>query len=516
MKDAHFYIYNVGHGVCTLLMGKRVNGTPYCAVFDCGTKSQNYFCGIGKVIEDMKIKIQTHAKQIDLVVISHQDKDHWNNILDLFFSLNEIGQYDIFGKKGKIAWKLFGHNNLCSIIKKRSRDYYKKRYQAEGYLYSGSAICESGTMILYDFNVFIKLRTGSHANSTYRISLCQKKQYVLSIGDDYEETIESEFVDIDEVVRNCIIPYFEENDDLPDELLQALYDIGFSFSTDGLSEIYSYLDSEHFVDVKIPIRKVVMGGMKATAGYSRLIELMRDIPQLYDNYDENDSRWEPWGVYVYTRGYDVLLQREKFPPLLFYPQLDKATIRNTTSAVVVLELDNGDVLLLPGDATVHRFRGMFEWIESIKKGMLKLYLAPHHGSDRSNFFEDRNWQPLLIHFDMISRLHNKCNLVISAYNTHDLHPGFRFVDEAMYYFANDAKVLHTYAYAKDTSGTLATLGKFKNRLRIFTTNCLPIYDEGYFDYSNGEVAIGDMPEPDLICKSKRNPMRRLPPRDSFI
>ncbi|MCH5252256.1 MAG: hypothetical protein J1F22_04720 [Lachnospiraceae bacterium] len=85
MTNVEVYTYNVGQGLFNILIDKGKSGLcggPFCAIFDCG-KVQH--CGKydWAAIKKEAINLLVKVKGPDLIVISHQDTDHWDHLKDL-------------------------------------------------------------------------------------------------------------------------------------------------------------------------------------------------------------------------------------------------------------------------------------------------------------------------------------------------------------------------------------------------------------------------------------------------
>lgn len=556
MTNAHFYIYNVGHGLCTLLTGKRKEGEeeniPYCGVFDCGTKAKNYFCDTTAIIEDMKEKILKNAQgqeiiQIDDVVISHQDIDHWNKLLELFLSLNDIpknktGSYNgiIFGKKDEQAWRLSYVGSRLVLYSVRESRYIKEMFTNK-YNYHAHVEFQRGEIVSFIVNIeynddsIKKFNLHLDDEDDYYVvtlSTCAYDEFII----DKDESTTTSVV----ALLSIIAPYIDEKVPEFDIIKEVVDDVASSFSNEELVRLDTEFDPDNVNEIKIPIKNVVMGGDKITRGYARLKSLLDDISMCYGG---KGVRWERDGAYIIMSEEDNELSDKaegngfnlkKYPDYKITLDLSfsLAVIRNLTSVIVQNHIERDNVLILPGDVTQHAFMDIVDnAFITLASERVKLFLAPHHGSDNTNFLYESDkrlsdWQPLSDFFDELLKMPeeqtaSECNLVISGYNKSSLHPGESFVELAAEKFSS-VKSDHKYAYAKTLIGKkragimntiqlMPTLNK-----RIYTTNCLPFYEERYFDYCDGVVSIGDLSDSGLTRKSTRNSLRRPPPDNSFI
>ena len=551
MKDANFYIYNVGHGVCTLLTGKKNDGTPYCGVFDCGTKAKNFFCETTAVIEDMKKKILDNAKgqegiYIDDVVISHQDVDHWNKLLELFFSLNNIpqnkfGSYSgvVFGKKGEQAWRLSHIGSSLELCSVRESRYIKKLF-TDAYSYFAQVQFEDGEIVCFDIHIYYSdddlgdfdLHLDDE-DDHYIVSLstCKDDEIFIAKDKSISTSVES--------LLDIIEPYIDEES--PD-IENVLEYVASSFSEEALNRLDFEFKPENVNELKIPIKRVVMGGNEITRGYNRLKFLLFSMTACYSN--SKDFTWERDGAYIIMNENmnNVLSGKadgngfslKKFPDykIDLDPLFSLAVIRNLTSVIVQYSIDSDNVLIFPGDVTQHAFIEIAERANmTLGPGKLKLLLAPHHGSDNSNIVYEVNnkpseWQPLSVLLDVLLAMPeeetaSKCNLVISGYNRFNLHPGKEFMDLAVEKFSC-GKNSHPYAYAitiigKKGAGIMSSIQLMPTLVkRIYTTNCLPLYADHYYNnlyykYCNGEIAVDRK-----RTNTKPDLKRRLPSNENFI
>lgn len=546
MTNAHLYIYNVGHGVCTLLTAtKGDTGIPYCGVFDCGTKAQHNFCNINMVIKDMKEKIaDIGADHIDDVVISHQDIDHRNKFQQLFLDLNNIvpetGGDFVFGKTNEWVWRMSSKKNadeLYTITENPAYiTYFKKRF-TDVYGYDARLHYDKDTLL--EFNVGMNLLNDPSIVPQYQacVTLDKDENPIVSLylpgyrddivlDKDEDKTIESLVGKIENTFKEKI-----KNPSIFGVFRDALTDVSNSFSRKKRINLYNDLHRKDIMDISFPINRVIMGGNRITHGYAGLKALLNAV---CDYYDADNLFWARDGAYIAMTEDKKLLdiKIEKFPDYRanYDLGLPDKIIRNLTSVVVQFNIGTRNSLLLPGDVTYHKFDKIINLISKLPLEALKLFLAPHHGSDNTNFsYEKKNklsgYQPIEDLFDMIFERNKKCNLVVSGYNKYNNHPGKEFTTRAVKHL-QEITDDHFYAWAKngprlqvDSNAEVISVEEGKNKWiyifptnkRIFTTNILGME---YFELYNGEITIDTITEPEStpICNS----LRRLPPDDSFI
>lgn len=548
MTDAHFYVYNVGHGVCTLLTGKKDDGaTPYCAVFDCGSKSLSPFCEKATIICDIKQKILHNAQgypvQIDDVVISHQDIDHWNMLLDLFLNLNsdEYIEYkgSFFGGDGH-AWKLTSTGVYEITDETVEEEVNVRQFRKRGYgfnsEYTGTVKYSGDDMLSVDIYMFVRkgLRPGW---IELQIKYCTDSLFITSTeneGDGDEPCVSNAHFQVtvpsaDALIYEVLLPLYQGSSVI---IRGIFYSLAQALSPDALGELVKELNSDTFIPISIPIKRIVMGGGKIERRYALLKDLLFYMTQYYGE-NNDDFLWLESGSYIAMDGNTMDKIERQFPEYdIEIDGLGPTIIRNLTSAVVQFNITNNNILLLPGDVTQHGFVQISQVAsELIPVESLKLFLAPHHGSDRTNFSYERrelaDWQPLYSLLDTLLGVETEeesaCNLVVSGYNSHDLHPGELFIEIAEDYFSSDDAFEHCYACADEKNSSIDVDEYIDSlvlvpgsTLRIFTTNALPLEDYNsysyiYFKYFDGDITLeprGTLTVPNL--------KRRLPPDDVFI
>lgn len=526
MKDAHFYVYNVGHGVCTLLTGKKNNGEPYCGIFDCGTK-----VGFGhniprEVISDMIKKIhQNRSTQIDDVVISHQDADHWSMLLGLFSMINDANvnfspnKYDYsFGMWQEQAWRLTGGVGYCSLFSLKNDNYTKTCYSEYG---------EYTITVVYNGDSLARMRINTYqGSSSSSAELCSVEGGTCTVVLSFPEESINESVEVNwNPGQSCPLSWFAKGiikiiDELPIKpqakglLKSAFSDMAESFDCNVREKNNMFI--EECTQIKIPIINITFGGDMISPEYVGLISLFEAINNVCPSI-ANVSRYH-CGAYIIMTEKDCCKFKKSFPCTDLKPDNydgKKLNIkRNLTSVVLQFNINDNDILLLPGDATIHTFPEIIKQIDGVSLGSLKLFLAPHHGSDETNINTDdvdiRNGHPLELLFKILQK--NGCNLVVSASCSFESHPGKQFIRKARELLSEE-KDIHQYAYGKHEQFSIADEETIlRDRKRIYTTNCMA---ELCFDYKDGEVngkIVGLPIMPVFIYNAKR----KLPLDDTFI
>lgn len=548
MKEARLYIYNAGHGVCTLMTGKKDDDTPYCGVFDCGSKAFSPFCERAVIINDMKRRILLNAQgypvQIDEVVISHQDKDHWSMLLDLFLSLNSDG-YIVYNNTffgGEIlAWKLTSTGLYTVLNEEIGRKFIKRGYGSNS-SYTAAVKYANGYMLSAEIFIYADLDDGGwcEIEANYNISKQMDIIVTYKSGEEDEDpeitpinfTTPTEYVSIDLLINNVILQFFP----FDINIRGVLHSIGGSLSLDAVMTLERERDNgEEFITISVPIKRMVMGGGRIGEDYALLKDLFFYMSQVYGDSSKVDNPaflWEDNGAFIIMDSDTINATERRFLDYdIDISTLKSSVIRNLTSVVVQFNIKEDDIILLPGDVTEHGFEEISELAaESIPDDSLKLMIAPHHGSDKTNIiYDDKGepdeYQPLCELFEALlgedGERNSGCNLVISGYNAQRLHPGFLFTKIAEEYFEFD-KYDHPYAcaYSKNDSDdkdlyeeSLVLVDESTNA--VFTTNVLPFCDElycsFYLKYWDGNVIFDPWGTINVS-----NLKRRLPPDSVFI
>lgn len=531
MKDADFYVYNAGHGVCTLLTGTKYDNKPYCGVFDCGSKAPHEDCSFQTVISDMITKFtDSGSKWIDDVVISHQDTDHWEYFLDFFCKLNNIRySFEKYAFRLNINnWACKSSGNDLHILMNNS--YFKKtRKLSNGryYTYDADASYIDGTDLLSSFNLYIEKEAEDY--SIYWLNVIFSEHFLsvtcdgntlmeTSVGEDYPLTVE------------VLLDYVWGQ--IPDFFIASLLNVKSSFLEQTRRDLIKELSN--CATIKYPIKRVIMGGDYITYRYDKLKTLLCSMANCYD---DGSFLWMQRGAYIIMdEGGITDIMIEDFPDAatVEFNENDEAIMHNLTSVVVQFNIDNQNVLLLPGDVTAHAFTEIGNQIANIPCNSLKLFLAPHHGSDHTNF-ANVNFEPFIYLLRIIQQLHSQCNLVISGYNQQSIHPGKRFITEASKLMGNYYSIKHSYAWAYGLRVCRPSFLSFidfedmdlfstpdpmlhicEDKKRIFTTNLLTNRDK-YYNLYNGEIySSRDIEIETVPVDLTHNLRHRLPPDDSFI
>lgn len=501
MTDMQFYVYDVGHGVCTLLTGKREfegKKVPYCGIFDCGTKSERTLRSMSMAIKDMAGRIQgSMADCINDVFISHQDKDHWSGIYRVFESANQIPEGDVaYGEKwgNKLIWACVRIGDYSYHIKNNS---YRSGRNSKAFHYI-VAVEYTPEQTISSLHIHIKkFDENAKCNIHY-----YGGNNILIDRSNYRTRVKKSVCDVmDEVLKHLELP--------PKRLIDAINDIKYCFSKDMMEKVNEGKEGIS-KSIKIPINSVRMGGTQISDEYENLKAILSNmIPNQADNFS-----WEEHGAYIIMDENGIIeCDTVNYPESDNIYELrepnDDVIARNLTSIVVQFNTSAHSKMLLPGDITVHGLIKVLNKISLLEPGELQVFLAPHHGSDGTNFAgkarkNKQPPQPLIDLFQVIKNNHPHCILIISAFNSFNKHPGPRFMDEARKYIKSGVGT-HKYACATGKKTEIdKKLHVFEDAIKIYTTNVI----------TNPYILLRQPNMPSF--STTRKLLRNLPPDNSFI
>lgn len=509
MEHAHLYVYNVGHGVCTLLIGDKDDGTKYCGVFDCGTKAQNPGITSESVVEDMVAEINKIG-HIDDIVISHQDKDHHSMLWGLIKKLSGV-EKNKFGKSGE---KVFVESNsdnwkkLC-IYEKIGKSYSFDEISRKGEVYFRGGVTFQEKSISYlwyalgtDIELFrLDMIMFARDSKEYKL-ICTFKAAQENVYNKVQEYITPDMVliKLQEII----------NEDL---LLQRL--------KCQILDKYNYLWGIKYDDVEkkvnepnIPtpqysINRIILGGEYGDYQYCYLKQLIEGIQDLCESY-------------ITGSGYIQISDREKgyhlrnmfsqiTDPLKI--ELEKIPIKhNATSVVTQLMVDKGYSVLFPGDATYHTFDKLKKRLET--PGKVCMMIAPHHGSDNTNFVYSQDGKQMTNQpIESLLSSIKGYTMIVSAYNgAGSAHPGEEFIKTALKY-AREGVPDHEINQS-DSKNKMSTINTQK---AVYTTQCLDPQYVGYDFYDFPTPGYDQISEDSKEYKEYEiKEALDIPPNDCFI
>lgn len=423
--------YNVGQGLFNLLRIKNAEPTVYewafCGVLDCGSSSNPD--NAKRSINDAVKKIR-EVKRLDILVISHQDKDHWSYVEDFIiklFNLEEDTWYKSDKTQHLVKYRKKGN---VSILEK----YWEKadcQTQAGECRYTcnyinGDAMVKltriargnelswlveggiSGSCSKY-FNIYGKFKGD---NIVYT-----RIWRPGTIPGPFEEHLSQ---NIYEEIRACIkkhAKHFGFSDDhVPKigEMITEAFRRSITFSTENEKVLNGF------------IGEVYLGG---AGGDENRYNLLKDY---LDEYALAVMRIkEP--VLLGMQYLGSTKQGFDFDPNVSENSHQSTTIKsilyNATSLISYYVLDDGRLLLFPGDATMHTFGSVQQFLHGLGCSVIEFITAPHHGSLETNFVLDDCGDVASCHQPIVNFFNTFTPQVVSvsAYHGTYGHPNLKTV-----------------------------------------------------------------------------------------
>ncbi|MEG0614715.1 MAG: hypothetical protein RR540_03085, partial [Oscillospiraceae bacterium] len=401
-----------------------------------------------------KILSDNNFDHLDLVVISHQDNDHWRNFLEFInFLTPHLLPLSEWLKKEKT--EMFRHQNKESDLFEFNPNFliYSKYLDLSEKFPNKHPVAEisikcpnteeigllSLTINLQCFDaVFNFTARYSRQTSTYSIALtyhCGSKRRISG---------KSTFDDIFEKFCELLLE-LSNNPDFDCEkcsfIKQLLVEVCITFKTmwgefPDLSKIDLSTLTPYF-----PIKKLILGGADCGKAYN----LFKRNCKIFAK-----SVLEPnTSIFLYNElrrlHYTSIVLEENIST----PRLGKsgAIYKNASSVIIAFQpTAENCVLLFPGDATVHTFASLTDILEN--SGLsIELLIAPHHGSDDTNFAygADKNIMPKEEQpFCKLLSSSEPSLIFISANKSKYGHPGDIFLE-----YSKEA-VLQTFGYCLTT------------------------------------------------------------------
>ncbi len=525
MRDMELTVYNVGQGLCTLYTGILDDGSPYCAIFDCGTVahhpaySKEFLLGLifGKI---------GALKQIGLIVISHQDSDHWSMLFDILAKY--FGMPDEFFFK-RDRFRCEKKSDYIDLINRTGRLLRLKRMVTEETCEHDLEYTVSTEGGLGDFNFSIEFYD---KYKTYHIEI--KKNPCKNICIKVVETdLKGNSNSVPPLISspvNTVQELCEIIKQLEKELIAyvapfGITDIYFGFHVSHmvrcvLEQLFDYDDLEDILNDVPPIeprdvsiRCVIWGGRKANAECRRGRELLKILG--YERFIWNFFLEED-GAFVETN--ELYIDINKQMTYSGYDQdledckgdgIGKLEIeRNVSSAVVYLHMGDSARALLPGDLTVHAFTRLQTIIRDKGDCEETVFVAPHHGSKNTNFCGcEYDEEPLVQLLGELIRGENCGGVFISALVSKFGHPSRLFVSTAMAYCYNEGNP-HVICFGNDSGY------KFREWIEE-DVYCTEEIGKPSINYPNDFMGASSHESVFLPPESGRE-KRRTPPKRCFL
>lgn len=400
MKSCKIYTFNVGQGLFNLAIGETTGSKKYAAVFDCGTLSNAdgysaYCFDAGELLETFD--------HLDTVVISHQDSDHWNNMLDLIDCLN--GQY----QEGE--W-CYSQNGNTFRLSGQCSEHCSATESLNIITYSRMEIYSSVLLTIQIFH--FKLNQTTYARTSYthwdlrfdfqfRFDFTKantgrcKWEATIKISDGSDSQSSSAMGNSPLSGSNRYDPAYR--DALYEKCRDMLDEYGFfQWAIDDISAIlahvifsFSFLqdefDSVFQTDRRItfPISRLFLGGELPGKKY----QIFKDSIKNFAEHTMEGIGFTSINETSYANSAPVEIAQNIFDSRGELNHDQTSIMRNATSQVILFHLSDKKCVLFPGDATVHTFDSLSKESD-LKNKTIELMLAPHHGSCHTNFaFEEK-------------------------------------------------------------------------------------------------------------------------------
>lgn len=511
MRECKVYTFNVGQGLFNLMIGTANDGELYTAVFDCGNFNQ-YQINITTAC-DMLHALDGFTK-INNVIISHQDEDHWRNFIVFMLTLNNVSytnKHWYRKTESNIMFQLFNKNIY-------SEAHYKFHEKFEDFCFVHYLKTYMNNIFVYSENIIFQTKTRLSVwklNFKFNFS---DLQIILKFNTDITRNFDLNVICNDEQIIHYNI--------LEKDLHQDLIDIIFTFPDiphenicTALNKIYSNIKF-HFHDLMCCLENahsltffadnIYLGGLDRDAAYC-FFTLKVALFALKKPYN---------GLFYLSLRPDLDLVSMKIPVILETkllnhkgdPLENKGNVyKNATSLVACVEVSDYDFLLFPGDATVHTFTFLKQFLSGLlpDDSRLLLFLAPHHGSCKTNFAFQINSDRTISICDnqpLVNLLHKfpPEAIHISAEHTKFGHPSKSFLDvcteKCMTILSEDHDIL----YCPDNS---------KNPVTV------PINKAVFSTESSGDLPFIYQPDTFLLADKRQLhplPPRQLPSNDMFL
>lgn len=498
--------YNVGQG-----LGVLVKDDGHAAIFDGGTVCRNpngY-----EPVSDIAAELSKYEK-LDLLVVSHQDKDHWNYILDLMWKMNPQADRNDWVKPINSDWGAYKiSNSIVEYIYRNMSESSKHKWQVigKGVLEDKVTLSTSGMRYFMDVTIeewsfYISIAEKVEEFNVYLHIRTNRKNFIFSI---------SNIKQIGEKLESILEEYIGQVHLLGEILAIIVSNIEntiFNFNPGIIEDLVSQAGK-----IRFGIKRSYFGGLDRGTAYCMFINQMKP-------FRRNEISSFQSGIL----STDFTDERGQFP---YEPEkylLDgkknllgtKGSIyKNATSLITRFNLSSTSVLLFPGDATVHTFRRLKN-SRLMKGAEIRIFFAPHHGSYDTNYGynyigQELSPQPLSA---LLETYPPDC-IIISAYHEKFGHPSVFFVEMACDFCRLDTD-MHSLG-ACDNNGVMRTYGTKETDKMVYSTeevwgqfglNCIPLTADEH-GVARGEV--NHVPQPPMERKLSE-PERELPDQNCFI
>lgn len=549
MQNVEVTTFNVGQGLFNLVISRKNNGKLYVGVFDCGNFAEYSSTGIEEACG--KLNSIEDFETIDQVVISHQDRDHWRNLVDFLLLLNgytySVDSWYVLSEEDAYGEYVEALQFSDRFIKHLYRDHEEYLCTALWY--------EKNEHSCYHWD-FVSLQLDILINKGE-----MSAKWKVDFHTEFEDPFTAEII-LKGTTYDIKFTYFDNNFDKKecrsndisaDNLRCIMIDMVSSIACDLNIKIRIYTmwngifgcgvfdcknwawDFENPLFIRKGIQEAYMGGLCCEMGYSILTTWMNffakkvnDKCQFLYNYPDRDKKYGQYPFYLEES--------------IKYPSIKQDHIlKNATSQVTMIYMDDSHCLVFPGDATVHVFSTLSRVLTERGGAQVELLLAPHHGSGDTNFcwHKIRGEQARL---DEIQPFHNFLSrfppnyIFISAARDKFGHPSKRFLEACRKYCRGRAE-RHFVLLGSDTDEAEADYGdgdeyvadyvagyKLATEKAIFSTesegtNLIYQYSQRMQDGSM-EVCSACLEDPftesDFAVRSGQKQERKIPSDEMFL
>lgn len=466
MQNVTLNVLNVGQGLCSIVTGIKDDGNPYCGIFDCGTLQYNSDFKKEVTLDHINDLINISGqKVITDIVISHQDIDHWSMLMDIISIYFEMNNGRLCNKNyfvciwAQEGFRLFTVNRFLNFTANFEGEFENNRYvqkitykiysneivrtfKYEGIFYDAGKRWEIQVVLPGDVNpnapkfLEVTIKCRNDAEKTLA------KAYVKEMAADMQicECCQNVKRMLEDAITDQL-KYDDQEIGVKDLILLRGHIRSICKLTDknqyDFSDIVKRLESASEMPPVSPIQNFIWGGAKPGSECrlaQKIIEIMQRFCMIvnFSTYSDGgyvmykDDRLMETGAMV-CECYDsdmADLHGETMQQLNI--------MRNVTSVVTCMNFEDQVRFLFPGDLTVHRFVPLVEAVEDENAYMESIMIAPHHGSDVTNFCILQNnlsIQPLILLLDLFAKDASRI-FIVSALSSKFGHPGRAFLNYA--------------------------------------------------------------------------------------
>jgi hypothetical protein len=507
MAEVRVTVLAIGQGSASLLevwegdsYEKRSN--LFVALMDCGSDDNKIKQNVKDSIFTIKDAMNRHSDTegftppyLDVLIISHQDKDHWDKLDMLFEEVNGkrtinalLSTIETCIQKPAVINNLVFPVTGVKILAGQEQYSKIKGLFSQTALYEGSQHLQIGdqeyyTNIEYSYNYLFKITSYTlqfEIDDPYlEISVsynCNKKSNWSFVMEDIDELYNYYFdqsLQLYVLLRDSQLIGFPSDWDVAGVLKETMDNLitrtGVNISSDIIVAIFTtynnLLDTltcdkvvaiiDNNLDLKCFIGQTFIGGQEDI--YSKSFKNMRDrikavtstgIEQLIGN----QTNREIYNNHELGVKCSVLCCTKLSNCKLSGGGSGRSLEHNASSAVVQWEI-SGVKVLYPGDATVHTMHYMQN--ENLTKKALNCVLfAPHHGSGTTSGIANKSgssdpWE-LLEKF--LNSMQPQQIYISAGENNRHGHPNLSFVNKSEAVLRTKTADLHYICYNTQMSG----------------------------------------------------------------